>query len=188
MFSRMPILRRIVLGVALATPAIALAWPWRRGLPDPAQPSTRMDAVEAAITRLIPVQEMTTAELAALQQAGRTLVLLDVREAEEFAVSHIPGAIRLQPGMPAREVLALHGERLAGTAAVFYCAVGWRSGQMVEGLRAAAGAAPAAALYNLRGGIFRWHIEGRPLAPAGVSEIHEFDRGWGMLLRRSLNR
>lgn len=184
----MPILRRIVLGVALATPAIALAWPWRRGLPDPAQPSTGMDSVEAAVTRLIPVQEMTTAELAVFQQGGRPLLLLDVREAEEFAVSHIPGAIRLQPGMPAREVLALHGQRLAGAAAVFYCAVGWRSGQMVEGLRAAAGAAPAAALYNLRGGIFRWHIEGRPLAPAGVSEIHEFDRGWGMLLRRSLNR
>lgn len=184
----MPIPRRIVLGAVLATPAIALAWPWRRGLPDPAHPATRMEAVESAVARLIPVQEMTTAELAARQQGGQPLVLLDVREAEEFALSHIPGAIRLQPGTPAREVLARHGERLAGAAAVFYCAVGWRSGQMVEGLRAAAGAAGASGLYNLRGGIFRWHIEGRPLAPAGVSDIHEFDRDWGLLLRRSLNR
>lgn len=184
----MPIPRRALLGAALLSPALAYAWPWRRGLPDPTDPGTTLDAVEKAVARLIPVQHMTTTDLAARRAAGLPTLLLDVREADEFATSHIPGAIRLQPGMPAREVLALHGERLSGATAVFYCSVGWRSAQMVEGLRGAAQAAQAAALYNLRGGIFRWHIEGRALGPEGAAEVHEFDRGWGSLLRRSLLR
>lgn len=184
----MPIARRALIGSALIVPALAYAWPWRRGLPDPLNPATTLDAVEAAITRLIPVQEMTTIELAARREAGQPILLLDVREPDEFVTSHIPDAIRLRPGMPAREVLALHGDRLPGATVVFYCAVGWRSGQMVEGLRRAAQAAPAAALFNLRGGIFRWHIEGRVLAPVGATEVHQFDAGWGTLLRRSLPR
>jgi rhodanese-related sulfurtransferase len=184
----MPIPRRTLLGAALLAPAAAHAWPWRRGLPDPSDPATTLDAVESAVTRLIPVREMTTMELATRRESGQPLLLLDVREPDEFTTSHIPGAIRLPPGMPAREVLALHGDRLSGATVVFYCAVGWRSGQMVEGLRRAAQAAPAAALFNLRGGIFRWHVEGRALAPSGATEVHQFDGGWGALLRRSLPR
>lgn len=178
--------RRALIGAALLAPALAYAWPWRRDLPDPKDPATSLDAVEAAVTRLIPVREMTTAELAQRRAGGAPIVLLDVREPEEFMTSHIPGAIRLAPGLPAREVMAVHGERLAGATVVFYCAVGWRSGQMVEGLRRAAQTAPAATLFNLRGGIFRWHVEGRALAPSGATEVHQFDAGWGALLRRSL--
>lgn len=184
----MPIPRRVLLGASLLAPALALVWPWQRGLPDPTDPTTTLDAVESAVARLIPVRDMTTADLAARRERGLPTLLLDVREVEEFETSHIPGALRLPPGMPAAEVRTLLGERLSGATAVFYCAVGWRSAQMIEGLRAAAQAAPATALYNLRGGIFRWHIEGRALAPAGAAEVHEFDRGWGSLLRRSLGR
>ncbi len=179
--------RRRLLALAAAALAAgggaALAWPWRRGLPDPADPRTTIAAVEDAITRLIPVPEITSAELARRLAAGEPILLLDVREPAEYAQSRLPGALRVAPGAPAAAVLAEHGARMAGATVVFYCAVGWRSGLMAQGLREAAAAAPAAALLNLRGGIFRWHAEARPLE-AGAAGVHPFDNAWGRLLQR----
>lgn len=171
-------------GLALAGGA-ALAWPWRRGLPDPADPRTTMQEVEAAVARLLPVPEITATELARRIAAGENVVLLDVREPAEYAQSRIPGALRLPPEASAAAVLAEHGARMAGATVVFYCAVGWRSGVMLQGIREAAREAPAASLLNLRGGIFRWHAERRPLdLGPGAAGVHHFDAGWGRLLQR----
>ena len=58
---------------------------------------------------------------------------------------------------------------------------------MLDGLRGAAAQAGAASLRNLRGGIFRWHAEGRALDLAqGAQGVHHFDAAWGQLLRRTL--
>jgi len=170
----------------LATTAgVALGWPWRQGLPDPADPRTTMEAVEQAVARLLPVPEITGAELARRLADGERVVLLDVREADEHAQSRIPGALRVAPAAPAAVVLADHGARMAGAVVVLYCAVGWRSGVMLQGIRQAAAEAPAATLLNLRGGIFRWHAEGRPLElGAGATGVHHFDAAWGRLLQR----
>lgn len=172
-------------GALVVTGGAALAWPWRRGLPDPADSRTTMQDVEAAVARLLPVPEITSEELARRIGAGERLLLLDVREPAEYAQSRIPGALRVSPGAPAAAVLAEHRTRMAGATVVFYCAVGWRSGLMVQGIRQAAAEAPAAALLNLRGGIFRWHAEGRPLEPGlGATGVHPFDGAWGRLLAR----
>lgn len=170
---------------ALALAGAAQAWPWRRGLPDPADPRTTMEDVEAAVARLLPVPEITAAELARRIAAQERILLLDVRETPEYAQSRIPGALRVAPGAPASAVLAEHGARMAGATVVLYCAVGWRSGLMVQGIRQAAAEARAAALFNLRGGIFRWQAEARPLELApGATGVHPFDGAWGRLLAR----
>ncbi len=114
------------------------------------------------------------------------MVLFDVREAEEFALSRLPGAIRLPPDMPAGAFRAAHGARVGGAQVVFYCAVGWRSGKMLERVQATIASARPAALYNLRGGVFRWRAEGLPLE--GDAEVHHYDAAWGQLLRRTLDR
>ncbi len=172
-------------GVLVVTGGAALAWPWRRGLPDPADPRTTMQEVEAAVARLLPVPEITSAELARRIHAGERILLLDVREPAEYAQSRIPGALRVPPEASAAAVLAEHGARMAGTTVVLYCAVGWRSGLILQGIRQAAAEAPAAALFNLRGGIFRWHAERRPLELSPDSEgVHQFDAAWGRLLER----
>ena len=185
--------RRLVVMAGAGTAAlaamggVALGWPplSRSGLPDPADPRTTMDAVERAVARLLPVPEITGAELSRRLAAGERVVLLDVREDEEYAQSRIPGALRLPPGASAESVLAEHGARMGGATVVFYCAVGWRASQMVQGIRQAAAQAPAAALFNLRGGLFRWHAEARPLEfGPGASGVHPFDTAWGRLLRR----
>lgn len=172
-------------GALALTAGAALAWPWRRGMPDPADPRTTMQDVEAAVARLLPVPEITSAELARRIGAGERILLFDVREPAEYAQSRIPGAVRVPPEATAATVLAEHGARMAGATVVLYCAVGWRSGLMLQGIRQAAAEAPAAALLNLRGGIFRWHADGRPLELGpGATGVHPFDSAWGRLLAR----
>lgn len=181
--------RMLLLGgaaVLLSTGAVAL-WPRAAALPDPTNPQTTLTQVEDAVARILPVPEMTAAELASLMRSDRRVVLLDVREPAEFAQSRIPGAIRIPPGLPAAELLARHGTAMQGAQVVFYCAVGWRFGLMLEGLRQAATQAGADSLQNLRGGIFRWHADGQTLDTApGAQGVHHFDASWGQLLRRTL--
>jgi rhodanese-related sulfurtransferase len=172
-------------GALVVTGGAALAWPWRRGLPDPADSRTTMQDVEAAVARLLPMPEITSEELARRIAAGERMLLLDVRESAEYAQSRIPGALRVSPGAPAAAVLAEHGTRMAGATVVFYCAVGWRSGLMLQGIRQAAAEAGAVALFNLRGGVFRWYADARPLEfGPGEAGVHPFNGGWGRLLAR----
>ena len=144
-----------------------------------------MQDVDDAVARLLPVPEITAAELARRIDTGERIVLFDVREAAEYAQSRIPGALRVPPEASAAAVLAEHGARMAGNTVVLYCAVGWRSGLLLQGIRQAAGAAPAAALLNLRGGIFRWHAE-RPHwnSPPTRRACAISMPTWGQLLRR----
>jgi rhodanese-related sulfurtransferase len=179
----MPFPRRLALaalGAALIPAGASAFWP-RRGLADPSDPRITLDQVERDITRLIPVREITPRDLAGRMDAH---LLFDVREAEEFAMSHLPGAIRLDPGLSAAAFLAAHAARTAGAQVVFYCAVGWRSGKMLERVQAIVAQARPAAMYNLRGGMFRWRAEGLPMA--GGAEVHHFDARWGRLLERTL--
>ncbi|MEF8866351.1 MAG: rhodanese-like domain-containing protein, partial [Salinibacter sp.] len=59
-------------------------------------------------------------------------VLLDARSPEEYAVSHLPGARRVDPSAdtyPALDTLA------AETPIVVYCSVGYRSAGVVQALQ-----------------------------------------------------
>lgn len=105
--------------------------------------------------------------------------LLDVRTAEEFAVSHLRGAVRVDPDRPALGAIPDDGRPV-----VVYCSVGWRSGtlgaQLVErGLER---------VYNLEGGIFGWANAGRPIWAEGrrAALVHPYDEEWGRLLRAPL--
>lgn len=181
--------RRLVVGMVGATilggAGMAMAWPWRRGLPDPTDPRTTLQAVEDAIARLLPEPEITTAALSARLAAGEPIILFDAREPDEYAQSHLPGALRDPPDASASAILAQYRALMADATVVVYCSVGWRSGLVVQAIRRAAEQAPAKAVFNLRGGIFRWHAEGRTLEfGPGASGVHPFSRDWGQLLKR----
>ena len=86
--------------------------------------------------------------------------LLDVRTEAEFAVSHLPGALRIDPdASPAQVVAAIR----PNTAVVVYCSVGYRSSQLAKRLQKAG----VAGVSNLDGSIFQWANEGRLLHKAG---------------------
>ena len=143
--------------------------------------------VEARITETFPdVPSIDTAGLnELLRNPLQTVVLIDVREPGEFAVSHLRGAVR---ATSIDQVAALVQNAPAGATIVAYCSVGYRSARLVDELRERG----VAGVYNLEGSIFRWANEDRPLyrGDVPVRQVHPFDESWGTLLhadRRSFS-
>ena len=120
-------------------------------------------------------------ETAALSEMMRdpthSLVLLDAREPDEFAVSHLKGAVRVTS--PDRAA-ALLRDVPEGATVVAYCSVGYRSARLAAALRDRG----LADVHNLEGSIFRWANEDRPLfrGDTPVRRVHPFDETWGVLL------
>lgn len=120
-----------------------------------------------------------TTGLAAWMEAaepGERPLLLDARAEEEYAVSHLAGARRVDPDDDALDPTDLPRDTLV----VVYCSVGYRSAAVVRRL-ARAGFSHA---YNLQGGIFEWANEGRPVERDGVrvAEVHPYGGVWGQML------
>ena len=128
------------------------------------------------------VEHVAVEKLAArLQSSATPPLLLDVRTAEEFAVSHLPQARRAETS---EEALALLEGVEPAREIVLYCSVGYRSSSLAQELRRA-GFENA---KNLEGSIFEWANRGHALHRAEeiVSEVHPFDENWGELLERDL--
>jgi rhodanese-related sulfurtransferase len=143
-----------------------------------------LEAVRAKVRAKYPtVRQLSTAELAAwLADTSRpSPVLLDVRTEAEYAVSHLPGARRVDSRASAAQVAdALERER----AVVTYCSVGYRSSQMAERLQKAG----ITNVFSLDGSIFQWANEGRPLEQAGkpAKQVHPYNKTFGKLLREEI--
>lgn len=143
--------------------------------------------VEARITEAFPdVPSIDTAGLSELlRNPLQTVVLIDVREPDEFAVSHLRGAVR---ATSIDQVAAMVHDAPADATIVAYCSVGYRSARLVADLRERG----VTEVYNLEGSIFRWANEDRPLyrGDVPVRQVHPFDESWGTLLhadRRSFS-
>lgn len=162
----------------------AFAW---RGLPayGPGLVSSLVD-----LTR--PGQPWVTSSTLARWMAGprsRRPLVLDVRTAEEFGVSHLRGArllaggtARLRAGGTPGAVEAAAKKGASDRPVVVYCSLGLRSARAVDALRHGG----VSEVYNLRGGIFAWANEGRPLYRDArrVARVHPYNRFWGWLLHR----
>ena len=113
----------------------------------------------------------------------KNLLLFDVREPEEYAVSHLQDA---QPAPSKDEVLkALQGAP-SDQRIVLYCSVGYRSSELAQFLMKMG----YTEIYNLEGSIFAWANEGRPVyrGKERVKVVHPYDRNWGRLLKESLRK
>jgi rhodanese-related sulfurtransferase len=103
-------------------------------------------------------------------------LLLDIREASEYAISRLPGARNVPPAT----VVQYAAEALAGLdrsqSIVAYCAVGVRSAEAVQTLQAHG----FINVRNLKGSIFQWANEGRALE--GQRVVHPYSASWGELL------
>ena len=103
-----------------------------------------------------------------LRDAGRDVpLLLDVRGEEEFEVSHLPGAVRIDYRRPLSK-----GQAVLDPArpVVVYCSAGYRSSVVARKLQQAG----FAEVLNLEGGIFAWANAGFPLERDGqpASAVH----------------
>lgn len=128
------------------------------------------------------VQHLTTQQVAALRSDD--WVIFDVREKAEFAVSHLAGAIRMDPETTADEFRALAGNALADKNILFYCSTGRRSSALAD--RISSGVNGEAKIYNLQNGIFGWHNERRPLSKNQMPTdyVHPYSWRWTRLLNR----
>ena len=140
-----------------------------------------MAKMMATVRREFPrVPQLSTAELAAwMADKGRPQPqVLDVREAAEFGVSHLHGALRVEPDAPAADVLARVDP---ARPIVVYCSVGYRSSKLAQRLIEAGGKN----VSNLEGSIFSWANEGRPLEKDGhpVKTVHPYNAVFGRLLK-----
>ncbi len=145
--------------------------------------------LDGQIARRHPgLPQTTPAALAARMARGERVVLLDARTADEYAVSHLRGARRVEPGASAAQIAAALADVSPNAPVVVYCSVGWRSADVAARLRDTG----RSNVENLRGSIFRWAGEGREVVTGApgretvVRVVHPFDRTWGRLLRRDL--
>jgi rhodanese-related sulfurtransferase len=137
------------------------------------------EQVEQRIARDYPnTPSITTVQLAQIMQGGEKLLLVDVRTAAEFAVSHLAGAVS---GHSLTQLQRLPAWSSAQKIVV-YCSVGVRSAEFVSKARAAG----VANIVNLSGSLFAWANEGRPLwqEDRPVKVVHPFNAQWGTLLRK----
>jgi rhodanese-related sulfurtransferase len=130
--------------------------------------------------RFPEVRWIRTEELAGWQAdtAQPQPVLLDARTEAEYAVSHLQGALPIDPTVPSLNSLRGISK---DTAIVVYSSAGYR-GARVAGWLAKSG---YTTVVNLGGGLFKWANEGRPLfrdLNRPTAMVHPYDRRWGYLV------
>jgi rhodanese-related sulfurtransferase len=94
------------------------------------------------------------------------IVLFDVRSAEEFAVSHISGAINVSPEMPVEAFLRAFAPTVVGADVVFYCTVGDRSSTFALPVMDSLLQGGARRVSTLRAGLVGWLYEGSGVVDA----------------------
>lgn len=142
----------------------------------------RFEKIHNQILDRYDVDHISAGELN--HHARTDLIFFDVRKTKEYAVSHIVNAIRVDPGISAEQFFELHGELLEGKTAVFYCSVGRRSSQLLSRLDENLDEFGVDDAYNLKGGLFRWHNDKRPLVRGNdkTRNIHPYNFYWGRLI------
>ena len=197
-------MKKILILVSLAIAVLVMA---RSGC---SQDLTWSAVLKGVRTEFKDVRHISTDSLAERLRADAVVrpVLLDARTAEEYAVSHLEGAIRIDPDNP--EISALHLPTDAPIVA--YCSVGYRSSSVARALQEQG----YTNVVNLEGSLFKWANEGRPLVTnsatgqsgeaVGIGEtppsaeaatvttevtteiVHPYNTLWGKLLDRRIPR
>lgn len=145
-----------------------------------------LDATIADVQKHWPdIAHVPGDDVAKLMRDG-SAVVFDVRTPEEYAVSHLEGAINVDPGLTAAAFLSRYADATKGKAAVFYCSVGVRSSKLAQRVTPGLKVAGVSNVVNLKGGIFYWHGENRPLVDGrGPTDlVHGYDSSWGKLVKR----
>ena len=115
---------------------------------------TSYEPLNERLASLVPIESYTIGP-AEVQNLDNP-IFLDAREEEEYAVSHLPGALLLGYDSPDYGVLDAVAK---DQPLVVYCTVGYRSNKMVGQLQARG----FTQVYNLYGSLYAWSLFGLPL-------------------------
>ena len=147
-----------------------------------------LDLLERRLARQFPkvanLQPETMQSLVG-KKAGE-IVVIDVRETSEFGVSHLPGAVRVNPDISQKRFLARFARAARGKTVILYCSVGYRSSKLVAEVQSGLRQAGAKDIYNLSGGIFAWHNSQRSLVRGATRTelVHPYSSRWSHYLTR----
>ncbi len=147
-------------------------------------PSTLEGMARRVEAEFSNVAHLRTGELIDQSRTAPRLWLFDVRERSEFDVSHLSEAERMAPNISTAAALGQIGARAEGSVIVFYCSVGQRSSRLAARAQHGLETLGARAVFNLRGGIFAWHNDARPLVDrfGPTPYVHPYSEAWRRLL------
>lgn len=149
-----------------------------------ASAETALEKIHQEIVRdYEAVEHLELSEFASMP--ADDMVTFDVREENEFLVSHIEGAIQLDPDTTAADFERLYADQIEGKTVVFYCSVGRRSSELAARVDEVVKSSSARASFNLAGGVFSWRNQRRALVSApsqATTKIHPYNFYWGRLI------
>lgn len=131
------------------------------------------------VRRFPDVQWIAAADLARWREdpARAQPVVLDARTQAEFDVSHLKGALRIDPYRP-----LLHPLRgmPKDTAIAVYSSVGYRAARVAHWLRRQG----YSRVSTLEGSLFAWANDERPMFhdDRPTVQVHPYDERWGLML------
>jgi len=146
----------------------------------PERLQTGYDELDRRLEKLISADELAIGakDAAALENA----VFLDAREAVEYEVSHLPGAINIgYDRLSLKPVKNVDKSR----PVVVYCTVGYRSERAAKKLRKKG----FTNVYNLYGSIYAWKLAKLPLEDATgkpTERLHTYNEKWGSFVPDSI--
>ena len=131
------------------------------------------------------LQHVKASELETI--ADNDLIIFDVRRQSEFDVSHLAGAVRVAPDISTDNFMASYRDIVNGKTLVFYCSVGQRSSALANRIQNELVNAGTTEIYNLEGGIFRWHNDSRALVSGQQASdfVHPYNDYLGRLIDRA---
>jgi rhodanese-related sulfurtransferase len=102
------------------------------------------------------VREISVDEVKKKLDAGEKFMLVDVREDNEWAKDHLPGAVHMGRGIIERDI----EERVPdlGTSMIFYCGGGFRSAMVADNLQRMG----YSNVISMDGGVREWREKGYP--------------------------
>lgn len=136
------------------------------------------NSVNSSIDKKYPsIASISTEVLKQRLERQDVITIIDVRELEEFNISHLPKAINVTD--PKLIELPLD------TTIIVYCSVGIRSAKFANNLNKRG----YTNVFNLRGSIFEWANNDYPLkrGEQTVTVVHPYNKKWGSLVKTSLH-
>ena len=149
------------------------------GVPACAQ-QTLEERLESLYRNTVPLVQPE--RLFTWQEDSVKLVVLDIRSAEEYQVSHIPGAHLIDyEDFTSQEVTHLPRD----SKVVVYCSVGYRSERIGEKMLELG----FEEIHNLYGGIFEWKNRGHQvinLQGQPTDSVHTYNKNWSKWLDKGI--
>lgn len=111
-------------------------------------------------------------------------VVIDVREIDEYRVSHLDAALNLETADAITDMIAQRGLG-KDTEIIVYCSVGYRSAAIAADLQERG----FTKVLNLEHSLFEWANKGYPMSNASGStdKVHPFNKAWSVLVDESLH-